>query len=237
MKSIINTVFYIGIAFTILISAHASSNKRQHRLTKTIKYLPLGDSYTIGTGVSDEESWPFLLSRHVQSQGILLQLADTPARNGYTTQDLIEKELPVFERLNPDVVTVAIGVNDWVRGVSEEEFAANLSLILDALQAKLKNPKNILLVTIPDFGVTAVGKNYARGRNIREGIAAFNRIIAREATARNLALADVFELSKKMEFDKTLVAGDGLHPSAKAYILWEEEIFPAFISLVKEKRR
>jgi len=98
----------------------------------------------------------------------------------------------------------------------------------------LPNKNRLLIVTIPDFGVTPTGPRYARGRNISNGILSFNKIIAEEATNRGLRLVDIFELSKKMGTDRSLVATDGLHPSAKAYAEWEKIIFPAAVELLNK---
>jgi lysophospholipase L1-like esterase len=193
---------------------------------QTIRYVSLGDSYTIGTGINGEDAWPNLLVKDLNKAGIKTELISNPARNGYTTQDLIDEELAVAAQSDADFVTVLIGVNDWVRGYSVQTFQENLSKILDFLQKNLKNKKNILLVTIPDFGVTPTGKYYANGRNISQGISEFNAIIKAEAKSRNLPCADIFEISKQMGVKSELVASDGLHPSAKEYAEWEKIIFP-----------
>jgi lysophospholipase L1-like esterase len=96
----------------------------------------------------------------------------------------------------------------------------------------LPNKDRLIVVTIPDFGVTPTGPRYARGRNISNGILSFNKIIATEATNRGLRTVDVFPLSKQMGDDPSLVARDGLHPSAKAYAEWEKIIFPVVSELL-----
>ena len=90
------------------------------------------------------------------------------------------------------------------------------------------------MVTIPDFGVTPTGPRYAHGRNISEGLTRFNQIIAEEAIKRDLRVVDVFPLSKKMHDDLSLVAADGLHPSAKEYDEWEKIIFPVALELLRK---
>ncbi|MGZ4044726.1 MAG: SGNH/GDSL hydrolase family protein [Bacteroidia bacterium] len=193
---------------------------------KTIKYLPLGDSYTICTGATEKESWPVILTGHLNEAGIKATLLNNPARNGYSTQDLIDKELPLVKKLKPDFVTLLIGVNDWVRAMSPLTFKKNLVYILDEVQKELQDKSHVILITIPDFGVTPEGKNYSSGRDISKGISGFNAIIKEEAKKRNLEVADVFEISRKMKEDESLVATDGLHPSAKEYAIWETIIFP-----------
>ncbi|MES2678469.1 MAG: SGNH/GDSL hydrolase family protein [Bacteroidota bacterium] len=217
--------FSFIIVSTILMSFQQKNN--------SLEYLPLGDSYTICTGAEENDSWPLLLTRHLNENKISTKLLVNPARNGYSTQDLINYELPLLKKLNPGFVTILIGVNDWVRGVPAPVFKKNLVYILDEVQKSVPGKKNIILISIPDFGVTPQGKSYGGGRNISAGISEFNAIIRTEAKNRGLALVDIFGVSKQMEKDVTLVAADGLHPSAKEYAVWEKMILAESLKLLK----
>ncbi len=198
-----------------------------------IRYVALGDSYTICEGAKEKDSWPLNLAADLTAKSIPVSLIANPSRTGWTTQNLIDRELPVFDESNADAVTVLIGVNDWVQGVDVATFRKNLKFILDHLQNKLKDKQNILLITIPDFGVTPTGKNYSGGRNSSAGITEFNDVIKEEAKARSLPLVDIFEISQAMGTDSTLVAPDGLHPSAKEYAIWEKMILPEFEKMIQ----
>jgi lysophospholipase L1-like esterase len=202
-------------------------------IIKEVNYLPLGDSYTICTGATEKESWPVLLTQHLNDEKIKTTLLENPARNGYSTQNLIDRELPLVKKLKPNFVTLLIGVNDWVREVPENTFKKNFIFILDELQKELPDKSKIVLITIPDFGVTPQGKLYGGGRDISEGISAFNSLIKAEGKKRGLPVVDVFAVSKKMKEDNSLVAADGLHPSAKEYAVWEALIFPDAKKLLK----
>ncbi len=201
--------------------------------TKEIKYLPLGDSYTISTGSNDGNSWPELLSRHMTDSGFNFRLVANPARNGFTCVDLIERELPVFFREKPDFVTICIGVNDWVQGYDSATYTSNLKFILDTVQATLSVKTNIVLLTIPDFSLTKSGPLYANGRDISAGLQSFNKIILAEAAARGLKTVDLFAISQDVKNDPWLISDDNLHPSDKGYAAWEHRIFP----VVKEVLR
>jgi acyl-CoA thioesterase I len=199
-----------------------------------IRYAVIGDSYSCGEGAKPSESWPALLTAHLKEQGLNIDLVSNPSVTGWTTKDAIDKELPKFVNSNPNFATLLVGVNDWVQGVDEVSFRNRLSYLLDSMLAVLPNKKRLLLVTIPDFGVTPTGHKYSRGRNIHEGIMQFNKIVIEEAHKRGLQVVDIFPLSKKMGEDKSLVAKDGLHPSAKTYAEWEKIIFPAALELLKQ---
>src|SRR5947208_11609608 len=86
----------------------------------SIRYLALGDSFTIGTGTTPEKAFPALLAARWRAAGRSVELLN-PAVNGYTTDDLIAKELlhvPVFK---PTFITLLIGANDIVRGGSDDK--------------------------------------------------------------------------------------------------------------------
>jgi acyl-CoA thioesterase I len=97
----------------------------------------------------------------------------------------------------------------------------------------MPDKSKIILITIPDFGVTPEGKNYGSGRNISDGISEFNALIKEEAKKRKLPVVDIFDISKNMKNDNSLVAKDGLHPSAKEYAVWETMILPEAVKLFK----
>jgi lysophospholipase L1-like esterase len=199
-----------------------------------IRYAVIGDSYSCGEGATPKESWPALLTGHLNTQGLQVELVSNPSVTGWTTKDAIDRELPKFVRSNPTFATLLIGVNDWVQGVDETTFRNRFSYLLDQMLAVLPNKKRLLVVTIPDFGVTPSGHKYSRGRNIHEGILRFNQIVTEEARKRGLTVVDIFPVSKKMGEDPSLVAKDGLHPSAKEYAEWEKIIFPAALELLKQ---
>ncbi|MBI2271409.1 MAG: SGNH/GDSL hydrolase family protein [Bacteroidetes bacterium] len=190
-----------------------------------IRYVALGDSYTIGEGAEKHEAWPVLLTKHLQETGVRIELIANPSVTGWTTQDLIDKELPVFNSSNPTFATLLIGVNDWVQKVEIEKFHSNLNYIIDKVLEKLPNKRNLVLITIPDFSATLNGGKYGHGRDITEGIKEFNTIITSEANKRGLKVVDIFPTTQQMKNKSDHVAADGLHPSAKEYAVWETLIF------------
>jgi lysophospholipase L1-like esterase len=214
-----------------VITIVAMTANAQEKIDNRIRYVAIGDSYSIGEGASPEQSWPALLTRHLNAQGINVDLVANPSVTGWTAQQAIDRELPIFKQTKPMFATLQIGVNDWVQGVDEETFRKRFTSLVDQMLAVLPDKKRLLVVTIPDFGVTPTGGKYARGRNISEGITRFNEIVNEEAKKRGLRVVDVFPLSKAMN-NSSLVAVDGLHPSAKEYAEWEKIIFPAALELL-----
>ena len=160
-----------------------------------------------------------------------MDLIANPSKTGWTTQDLIDHELPVFDASDPSFATVLIGVNDWVQEVSKEKFHSNLKFILDHVQKRTGD--KTVLITIPDFSITPEGPEYSKGRDIQKGLQEFNAIIKAEAKDRSLQCVDIFPVSLEMKGKPDLTGSDGLHPSAKEYALWEKLIFPAALKILK----
>lgn len=201
---------------------------------KNINYIAFGDSYTICTGTNNaEEQWPTSLAKHLSKTDLNVTLIANPSKNGYSTQNVIDYELPLLKNTTTDFATLLIGVNDWVRGVDAKTYRKNLVFIIEAIQQKLSNKQQLILITIPDFSATPQGALYGNGRDIAKGIAEFNMIIKEEAKKRNLPCIDIFALTQAMKNKPELIAKDGLHPSAIEYALWEELIYKQALLTLK----
>ncbi|HEX2470881.1 MAG TPA: SGNH/GDSL hydrolase family protein [Candidatus Limnocylindrales bacterium] len=195
-----------------------------------MRYVALGDSYTIGTSVPAEDRFPDQLVRALPDVG--LELVANLGVNGYTTADLIRDELPALVGLTPELVSLLIGVNDVVQGVPTVTYEANLVEILDVLEARLPVDR-IVTVSIPDYTVTPAGADYGDPADQHDGIVAANTVMARLARERGITFVDIFDLSLRATEDRALVADDGLHPSGAQYALWVERIAPAVERLVR----
>jgi acyl-CoA thioesterase I len=196
-----------------------------------IRYVALGDSYTIGTAVSEAERWPNQLVGALGGAAAPLRLAANVAVNGFTTADVIAEELPLLEDLRPDFVTLLIGVNDVVQGVPDETYRAHLETIFDRLLRRLA-PSRVLAVTTPDYTVTPAGADYGDPVERRAGIVRANGTMNEVAASREVAVVDIFDLSQGAARDRSLVAADGLHPSGVQYALWISRIAPAVRELL-----
>ena len=194
-----------------------------------LRYVALGDSYTIGISVDADESWPRQL---VTRLGGAVDLVANLGVNGYSSDELIREELPRLDDVDPDLVTVQIGVNDVVRGVAEASYAANVDLILDDLLAHL--PANrIVAVATPDYTVTPMGAVFGNPAQQSAAIARFNAVLEAAADARGIAFVpEIFAISLQAATDRSLVASDGLHPSGAQYAQWVDAIGPVVESLI-----
>jgi acyl-CoA thioesterase-1 len=197
-----------------------------------VRYVALGDSYTIGTSVTRAERWPDQLVAALGPAEPRLDLVANLGVNGHTSADLIRDELPALDDLRPEFVTVLIGVNDVVRGVAPATYAEQVGAILDALLERLP-AERIVTVATPDYTVTPAGADYGDPRRQHDAIVAANATMARLADGRGIAYVDTFDLSLRAAAERSLVADDGLHPSGAQYALWVERITPVVAALIR----
>jgi acyl-CoA thioesterase-1 len=198
---------------------------------RALRYVALGDSYTIGTSVNEPERWPDQLVRALAGDPARLEIVGNLAVNGFTTADVIAVELPQLEALAPEFVTLQIGVNDVVQGVPEATYRERLGEVLTAIRARVPATR-ILVVTTPDYTVTPAGADYGDPTTKRAAIRRFNQILVQGARSLGITVVDIFDLSQAAATDGTLVARDGLHPSGRQYGAWVGRIAPAARSLL-----
>lgn len=196
----------------------ASPGSREGR----VRYVALGDSYTIGTGVTDAERWPNQLAARIGE----IELAGNLGVNAFTSADLIADELPQLDALRPELVSLLIGVNDVVQGVPDARYASNVAIILDDLAARLPADR-IVCVATPDYTRTPRGAEYGNPDLQSDRIVRINAILREACELRGITFVpDIFEISQRAGDDPDLVAEDGLHPSGVQYRLWVEAIAP-----------
>jgi acyl-CoA thioesterase-1 len=200
-----------------------------------LRYVALGDSYTIGTALDTAAvRWPDqLVSRLRTDAGSpLLELVANLGVNGFTSRNVIDVELPQVARLEPQFASLLVGVNDVVHGVPPEMYQANAAAILDALLGALA-PSRILTVATPDYTVTPQGASYGDPAIRSAAIKRNNAILEQLAAARRIAYVDTHDLSLRAASDRALVADDGLHPSGAQYSLWVDRIAPVVEGLLR----
>jgi lysophospholipase L1-like esterase len=196
-----------------------------------LRYVALGDSYTIGTSVGIAERWPDQLVTALGPTPPTLELVANLAVNGYTSRDVADLELPALVALEPEFVSLLIGVNDVVQGVPEHTYRRNVDRILDDLVARV-GADRIIVVTTPDYTVTPAGADYGDPVQQAAGIRDFNASLVALAEARSITVVDIHDLSLRAATNPSLVAGDGLHPSGTQYALWVERILPTVETLL-----
>ncbi|NEU08788.1 SGNH/GDSL hydrolase family protein [Flavihumibacter sp. R14] len=198
-----------------------------------LKYLALGDSYTIGEAVAPEQSFPFQAVEKLRTLGIVIDDPQIVAQTGWTTDELMQaienEDLPG----KYDLVSLLIGVNNQYRGYSKGNYRVEFEeLLQSALSFADNRSERLYVVSIPDWGVTPFAQQ--SGRNVSEisaDIASFNSINREEALKAGVTYIDITPGSRKAGEDPTLLAQDGLHPSGEMYSQWADLL----ISAIKSK--
>jgi len=188
-------------------------------------YLALGDSYTIGESVKESERWPVQLSNSLRNK---LNKPVIIAKSGWTTDQLIDTLNKINFNKKFDFVSLLIGVNNQYRGRSVENFKEGFTILLKkSIEYANYKKERVMVVSIPDWGVTPFAKNKNR-TIIGNEIDAFNKVIHDECMKNNITFFNITEISRKAVNDNSLIAEDGLHPSKKMYKQWVKIIKPYF---------
>ncbi len=194
-----------------------------------IRYLALGDSYTIGEQVLLTASFPYQLVQLARKNGMAMAAPEIIARTGWTTDEL-QAAMEDYQFEAPyDLVSLLIGVNNQYRARTTEEYAVQFRQLLARTVELADGAKErVIVLSIPDWGVTP----FAADRNRKEiaiAIDCFNRINQQLAGEQAVGYIDITPGSREAATDSSLVASDGLHPSAKEYRRWAESMF-AYLS-------
>ncbi len=193
---------------------------------RRIVYLALGDSYTIGTGASHESrNFPSLLAPRVQeASGREVEVVN-PAVNGFTTIDLLAKELGYITDLRPHLVSVLIGVNDLVQGRSAQQYRESLVEIYDAIAATHLKAGRVAAISIPNWSVVPAAREFGDRARLRKLTEEFNAVARQEAETRRFTWVDLTEVSTRAVGSPGWIAADELHPGDAQYSAWADEIW------------
>jgi acyl-CoA thioesterase I len=203
-----------------------SPHRGEGRERGFIRYLALGDSYTIGTGASDEShNYPSIVARRLsEATGRKVDLTN-PAVNGYTTDDLIRDELPYVHTLKPDLVSILIGVNDLVQGRKTSRYSATLGQIYDEVAALALYQGRVAAISIPTWSYAPAAADFGGSERVETLTDAFNDVAEREALGRGFTWVDIGEASLSGVGSAGWIALDGLHPGDAHYAAWADAIW------------
>ncbi len=199
----------------------------------TLSYLALGDSYTIGESVDQTQRWPVQLVHALKDSGIAITDPKIIAKTGWTTPEL-KKAITEAEFKPPyDLVSLLIGVNDQYDGLNFKQYPGRFKYLLKkAIELAGGRPDHVLVVSIPDYSVTPFGEKKNPGKTAEE-LARYNAANKLIAGRLGVHYVDITPGSQKAAADRSLIASDGLHPSAKMYARWVDQIVPALLPEIK----
>ena len=197
---------------------------------KTLSFLALGDSYTIGESVPVYQSFPYQTVQLLRKKGMAVHAAEILAKTGWTTDELMAGiEKTVFEK-SYDIVTLLIGVNNQYRGKSADSYAIEFeSLLNKAIAFAAGNKKNVYVLSIPDWGATPFAEGRDR-KKIAAEIDAFNNTNRKISESKGITYISITEGTREVPSNPLLVAKDGLHPSGVDYARWAEKLSYAIMA-------
>jgi lysophospholipase L1-like esterase len=187
---------------------------------RTLNYLALGDSYTIGTGVPEDDRFPVQLQNRLSEAGYDMLPPVIIATNGWTTGNLLSST----NNFTPDsafsLVSLLIGVNNQFQGRPIEEYADHFDQLLRRAIAYAGNDTDqVFVVSIPDYGVTPFGQSM-NPEEIAAEIDAFNVINSDISETYNVSYFNITGISREAADNPALIAPDNLHPSGLQYGMW-----------------
>jgi len=202
-------------------------------MPQVLHYLALGDSYTIGQSVDVNERWPVQLVQALNENGGHVHDAEIIAQTGWTTGELKQGIEAVDPQGPYDLVSLLIGVNNQFRGLDTAAYRLEFRELLSLSISYAGNDTGrVIVVSIPDYGVTPFAQNMDTEKIARE-IDAFNAIKLNESRDAGVAFINVTPISRQAAQDSSLIADDGLHPSGRMYAKWVELILPVAKEMVE----
>jgi lysophospholipase L1-like esterase len=211
------------ICNTILLVLFAMNVMAQPRTEKK-KFFALGDSYTIGESVPEDQRWPVQLVSILNNNGFNFQSPRIIATTGWRTDDLKRAIVAANPEKNYDLVSLLIGVNNQYQGKSADAYAPEFEELLNmAITFAGGDKSKVFVVSIPDYGFTPFGKE--KQTKISAELDEFNRINKMIADKYQISYFNITPISRQGFVDPELVASDNLHPSGKQYSKWVDMIY------------
>lgn len=205
-------------------------NENEPVETESLRYLALGDSYTIGESVDENLRWPVQLAARLNENGANYDDPQIIATTGWTTNELQAG----INEANPqgpyDLVSLLIGVNNQFRGYEFSQYETEFVELLDqAIGFAGGDVNKVFVVSIPDYGLTPFGSRFGPEKIARE-LDEYNAYAKAQAEERGVNFYDITPISREAGQNPDLVARDNLHPSGEMYTRWVEEvILPGFL--------
>ena len=208
--------------FLLLVNAGCSDNSNK------IKYLALGDSYTIGEGVEVGERWPNQLALRLEEKYNSLVDLEIIAKTGFTSAELLDTINKINISKDHDFVSLLIGVNNQYRNLDMVLFQKELNILMDkAISFASGNNEKVFVLSIPDWGITPFGLIKKRS-NISEEIDAYNKLVCEISSYKEIQYFNITDISRKVNEIDNLLTGDGLHPSPLMYSMWVDKVIDFF---------
>ena len=227
MKSISTKTFLWSLIFLLFACHNRTENQSE---LVPVKYLALGDSYTIGQGVDLADRWPLQLGAKLIENSFSLEKNDIIAQTGWETTDLLNA-IADSSLEDYNLISLLIGVNNQFSNRPFETYTNEFDLLLDQA-IELVGTNRTFVISIPDYGVTPFGSN--NSENIALELDEYNAYAASKCQTLNIPFINITEISRQLGDANGALATDNLHPSGMQYGKWVEEMLPVVLEILEE---
>lgn len=179
------------------------------------KIIAFGDSLTAGFGLTEQESYPYLLQRMLNADGYNYEVVNAGV-SGDTTLGGLERIDWVLEDKKVEIIIIELGANDLLRGVPAKKMRSNL----DAMIRKAKD-RDVKVLLCGMLAPPTMGADYQQ-----EFTLAFPELAAEHKVA---FLPFVLE---NVAMRKELNQADGIHPNPEGTRIMAENIYAALKPLL-----
>ncbi|MEP6793086.1 MAG: GDSL-type esterase/lipase family protein [Saprospiraceae bacterium] len=213
-RTVISGLFSLLLPFT--------SMTQTLQIQSPVRFLALGDSYTIGQSVAPTLRWPVQLSDSLQARGIPTDTLRIIATTGWRTDNLINAiKNQHLENNNYNLVSLLIGVNNQYQGRPFSQYVAEFPALVDsAIRFAGGDKTKVFIVSIPDYAYTPFGQQSSNPGQISAEIDQYNTYAKQIADNLQIAFFDITPISRLGLQHPSYVANDGLHPSGIQYTEW-----------------
>ena len=223
-------LLHFGLALGLLLLTITGCNRENvaqpgldnRIMTGPIVYVALGDSTGVGVGARDGGYVLRLFNRLIERRpgSKLTNLCVS----GATTEDLVRGQLDRGVVMNPDLVTVGIGINDIGHGLTIDQFAKNYENIFSTLRDKTR--ARIVITNIPDISSGPRIPGSMRSQ-YQQQIIKFNERLEEIAKRYDVTVFDMYTVSKdELPAHPEYFSSDGFHPSDAGYEMWAKHMWP-----------
>ena len=232
MKAIAVLLSVITLLSCALITIE---EKMEDDLTmSSLDYLALGDSYTIGESVGEEERFPAQLFNSEFDYKIEKGEYKIIARTGWTSRNLLDAmEKENLKKGDYNFITLLIGVNNQYQGKPFSQYESELNELIDkAIHLLEGRSDRLIVVSIPDYSVSPFAASSNKTK-IAEEIKKYNTFKQETTKSKGARFVYITDLTQNANEDLSLLAFDQLHPSGKSYAQWVSRILPVLHDIIK----
>ena len=198
--------------------------------TGPIVYVALGDSTGAGIGARDG-GYVVRLFKNIEERRPGSKLSNL-CLSGATTADVVRAQLDQGVAMNPDLVTVGIGINDIGHGLTLDQFSRNYEQILSTL--KEKTSARIVVTNLPDISSAPAIPGPARNEYQRK-IIQFSQRLEEIAARHGVTVFDIYKFTtEELATHPEYFSSDGFHPSDAGYEMWAQHMWPTIAQVMGE---